>query len=99
MCCGTPPWPLPTDVDVQYFDCPVAMAKHIRDPSSWVYLTRTARRKVFLQNCEIVLANPRFAKRFETSIKLWADYLYMDADFIDTFDAEAYAERLRALLF
>jgi hypothetical protein len=45
------------------------------------------------------LANPHFAKRFEASIKLWSDYLYMDADSIDTFDAEAYAERLRALLF
>ena len=98
MCCGTPPWPLPTDVDVQYFDCPVAMSKHIRDPSSWFYLTRTTRRKVFLQNCETLLANPHLVKGFDTSIKLWADYLYMDADSIDTFDAEAYAERLRALM-
>lgn len=99
-CCGTPPWPRPLDVSVRNYKCPIAMFNDLKDPMS-AYYTITTRRINFLVNCETVLANAhlvRATKRFDTRIRLWADYLELDADKIDTFDAEAYAVRLRALI-
>jgi len=99
-CCGTPPWPRPLDVSIRTYKCPIAMFNDLKDPMSHSY-TITTRRINFLVNCETVLANAhlvRATKRFDSRIRLWADYLELDADKIDTFDAEAYAARLRALI-
>jgi hypothetical protein len=76
------------------------MFNDLKDPMSHYY-TITTRRINFLVNCETVLANAHLVKatnRFDSRIRLWADYLELDADKIDTFDAEAYAARLRALI-
>ena len=99
-CCGTPPWPRPLDVSIRTYECPIAMFNDLKDPMSHYY-TITTRRINFLVNCETVLANAHLVKatnRFDSRIRLWADYLELDADKIDTFDAEAYAARLRALI-
>lgn len=94
------PWPRPSDVIAKKYDVLASMVEYF---NAWATVPEpasiTKRRLMILECAEHLLVNPQFRARWPGLIETIARRFDEESEKITTFDAKAYATRLRALAF